>query len=212
MSDKNLGRRKALKLLIAGAFGAGAARAAEPPVPAGCDDIKKAFGLPGDINAACFRVRGDRAYVSDAFKKRVFCFGRGGEKIWESSGADRFAIPCGKFPLDISPEGELWVANTGKHRLERLDPKTGEFICEWVPAKGFELRGCCNPMAFACMGNGSFALMEKGAWEFRIFEPSGAAVKTAKIARDWMKYDVQFEGSKGLVKFFDGENIKTFKA
>lgn len=213
MKKENFGRRKALKLLAAGVLGIGSGRAiADSLNPMdGNEDVIKNFNLPNDIHATCFKVYQGRLFVSDAFKKRMFCFSKTGEKIWESSGGDRFAIPCDKFPLDISPEGELWVANTGKHRLEQLDTKTGKLISEWAPRKDFALRGCCNPMAFACVGNGRFATMEKGAWEFRIFDPSGAASSTVKIGRDWEKYDIAYDEEKGVVKFFDGENIKTAK-
>ena len=83
-----------------------------------------------------------------------------GRLVWESSGEDRFIIP------------ELWVANVGRKRLERLDPQTGRFMASWQPTEPFG--GCCNPVRFAALAGGRFVTMEKGTRRVRIYAPSGA--------------------------------------
>ncbi len=212
MKNPNYSRRKILKVLISGLMALRLSVFAQTPKELSASNLSlKDFNLPLDIHPTFFKIFEDKIFVSDAYKKRIYCFSKKGELIWESQGEDKFAIPCDKFPLDISPEGELWVANTGKHRLENLDVKTGKFIASWKPQKEFELRGCCNPMAFVCLGLGSFALMEKGAFELRIFEASGRALRTLKIEKDWERYEISFDEKKSELKFFDGENRKEIK-
>jgi streptogramin lyase len=94
-----------------------------------------------------------------------------GELIWESHGEDRLIIPGAAFPIDLSPDGELWVANVGRKRLEQLDPATGRFIASWHPKE--PLGGCCNPVRFAALSNGRFLTMEKGTRQVCIYSPSG---------------------------------------
>ncbi len=96
--------------------------------------------------------------------------------VWSSQGEDKFIVPGAAFPIDISPEGNLWVANPGRKRLEQLDPETGRFIASWHPQENFG--GCCNPVRFAAMANGKFVTMEKGTRQARIFAPSGEVVRT----------------------------------
>ncbi|MDD4097243.1 MAG: hypothetical protein PHC30_00605 [Lentisphaeria bacterium] len=97
-----------------------------------------------------------------------------GETAWESSGQDRFIVPGDAFPLDLSPEGNLWVANVGRKRLEQLDPRTGRFLAAWQPQEPF--RGCCNPVRFAALRHGRFVTMEKGTRQARLFDPAGNEV------------------------------------
>ena len=95
----------------------------------------------------------------------------GGSPVWESHGADKFIVPGAAFPLDLSPEGELWAANIGRKRLERLDPATGRFIASWEPREMFG--GCCNPVRFAALPGGRFVTMEKGVRRACIYQPDG---------------------------------------
>lgn len=97
-----------------------------------------------------------------------------GETVWESAGQDRFIIPGDAFPIDLSPEGNLWVANVGRKRLEQLDPQTGRFLASWEPLEPF--RGCCNPVRFAALRHGRFVTVEKGTRQARLFDPAGNAV------------------------------------
>ena len=95
-----------------------------------------------------------------------------GKLLWESHGESRFIIPGAAFPIDLSPEGELWVANVGRKYLEQLDLKTGKFIASWQPLE--EFGGCCNPVRFAALPGGRFVTMEKGVRRACIYQASGA--------------------------------------
>lgn len=105
--------------------------------------------------------------------KRTICArqGSGGGLVWESHGADKFIVPGAAFPLDLSPEGELWAANIGRKRLEQLDPATGRFVASWEPREAFG--GCCNPVRFAALPGGRFVTMEKGVRRACVYRPDG---------------------------------------
>ena len=94
-----------------------------------------------------------------------------GMRVWESHGEDKFIVPGAAFPLDLSPDGELWAANIGRKRLEQLDPATGRFIASWEPREAFG--GCCNPVRVAARPGGRFVTMEKGVRRACVYLPSG---------------------------------------
>lgn len=121
--------------------------------------------------AVTFRLDG-LVFSTDRQKKTVLARNeKTGAPVWESQGEDRLIVPGAAFPLDLSPAGELWVANVGKKRLEQLDPKTGRFIASWQPKEPFA--GCCNPVRFAALARGRFITMEKGTRQVCIYQPSG---------------------------------------
>lgn len=146
----------------------------------------------------------DRVFVTDAYKKRVYCLNADGDVLWETKGADRFILPNPRFPVSMSPDGELWVSNMGRHRLERLDPETGAFMAFWQPNPRQAFPGCCNPVEFAAIGGGRFVTMEKGINKVRIFEPSGDGAFLADIGPDWLKYTMAFDSKNGTLEYSDG--------
>jgi hypothetical protein len=85
-----------------------------------------------------------------------------------------FIIPSGCFGLAVSPEGELWVINPGKHALE-LYSHEGSLVRFWQNASfgpdGFS--GCCNPVHIAILPDGSFVTSEKGIVRVKIHKPFG---------------------------------------
>ncbi len=121
-------------------------------------------GLPARLGDMEFRVERER-------RKVMAVSISSGEQVWESDGFDGWIVPGASFPLDVSPEGNLWVANVGRKRLEQLDPQSGAFIASWVPEEAFS--GCCNPVRFAALEGGRFLTMEKGKRQARLYAPSG---------------------------------------
>lgn len=167
----------------------------------------KVFTAPSEIQIADFAFDDNNVFISDAFKKRIYKFSKDGNLIWESSGENRFVIPNHKFPISISPEGDLWVANTGMKRLEKLDKSNGKFIASWTPAKNFEFLGCCNPVAFVAISGGKFVTMEKGIKKIKMFLPSGESKIIDQLSSDWSNYDLKFD--KDAIFYFDGKkNVK----
>ncbi|NLF93617.1 MAG: hypothetical protein GX564_06985 [Oligosphaeraceae bacterium] len=121
--------------------------------------------------------------------------------VWESRGEDRFIVPGAAFPLDLSPEGELWVANVGRKRLERLDPQTGRFLAFWEPAAKFA--GCCNPVRFAALSGGRFVTMEKGSRRACIYLPSGELERVLSDSLSASEHDYHLYHTADTVHLYD---------
>ena len=99
------------------------------------------------------------------------------DEIEGKSGNDQihgFIIPSPYFDLAFNGDGELWVANPGKHSLENYTIN-GELRTWWtassVSIKGFS--GCCNPVHFAFLPDGTFVTSEKGTIRIKVYKPSG---------------------------------------
>ena len=136
--------------------------------------------------------------------KRTICADRetDGIRVWESHGEDKFIVPGAAFPLDLSPDGELWAANIGRKRLEQLDPATGRFIASWEPREMFG--GCCNPVRFAALAGGRFVTMEKGVRRACVYLPSGELerVVTDGLSASEFNYYLGRDGN-GAVHLYD---------
>ena len=156
-----------------------------------------AFAVRPDhvLNGVSYHV--DRA-------KRTVCADReiDGVRVWESHGADKFIVPGAAFPLDLSPDGVLWVANIGRKRLEQLEPATGRFIASWEPREMFG--GCCNPVRFAALPGGRFVTMEKGVRRACVYLPSGELerVVTDNLSDSEFNYYLGRDGN-GAVHLYD---------
>lgn len=146
-------------------------------------------GLPARLGDLEFRVVRERRKVM-AVKFST------GEQVWESDGLEAWIVPGAAFPLDVSPEGYLWVANVGRKRLEQLDPQSGTFIASWVPAEPFA--GCCNPVRFAALGGGRFLTMEKGRRQARLYAPSGELLEiiVPDLSASEFNYEIRKTGNK----------------
>ena len=146
------------------------------------------------LNGMSFQV--DRA------KRTVLANMESGDLAWESHGEDKFIVPGAAFPLDLSQDGELWVANIGRKRLEQLDPATGRFIASWEPREAFG--GCCNPVRFAALPGGRFVTMEKGVRRACVYLPSGELerVVTDKLSDSEFNYYLGRDAN-GAVHLYD---------
>jgi len=85
-----------------------------------------------------------------------------------------FVIPSPFFDVDVDPDGELWIANTGLQKIQNytMDGKLRAF---WGTS-GYELQdftGCCNPAHFLILSDGSFVTCEKGLVRIKVYRPSG---------------------------------------
>jgi hypothetical protein len=119
-------------------------------------------------------------FAADAGNRAVHRFTDGGR--YEGSfggktgmdGNHGFIVPSPYFDLDVTPDGELWVVNPGRHSLENYtdEGKLRSYLENLSPEiDGFS--GCCNPAHIAIMADGSFLTSEKGVVRIKIHEPSG---------------------------------------
>lgn len=123
---------------------------------------------------------GDLLYLADAGRKVVWQYDRTGallNRIGVKDPARKipgFVIPSPCFDLGISPAGDLWVVNPGRHQFEQYSP-SGELKSTWGEAslttEGFT--GCCNPTHFAFLPDGSFITGEKGVERVKLYHPDG---------------------------------------
>ncbi len=138
-------------------------------------------------------------YAADAGMKVVHRYDRSGKLLNQIGQKDPennipgFIIPSPYFDVCIGREGELWVANTGRHELEQFSPD-GQLITSWgkpsMTIEGF--CGCCNPSHFTILSDGSFVTSEKGIERIKVYSPSGTLSSVVATPDNFE------EGTRGL--------------
>jgi hypothetical protein len=89
-------------------------------------------------------------------------------------GENKFVIPSPYFDIAMAPDGLLRVVDPGRHLIVAYTVNGDR---EWVwgaatPAiEGFS--GCCNPVNFAMLADGSFVMAEKGLVRVKIYDAEG---------------------------------------
>jgi ligand-binding sensor domain-containing protein len=131
-------------------------------------------------------VDGNNVFVADAGERIVLRFDTTGTFIDRIGDKDStkdisgFVIPSANFDLAIGQDGSLWAANTGRHKLQNFRPN-GDLISEWgeAGAQTAAFCGCCNPVSFTLLGDGSFVTGEKGFSRVKIYNQAGKFVTVA---------------------------------
>lgn len=128
-------------------------------------------------------VSGDDVFVADAGNRIVVHYDADGNVIKEIGAKDEnrniggFVIPSPYFDLAIADDGLLRVVNPGEHRIEAYT-FDGDLEFSWGKASmkidGF--CGCCNPINFAILADGSFVTCEKGLTRVKIYDADGEFV------------------------------------
>lgn len=112
--------------------------------------------------------------IADAGAKRIFILNKKGEvRSMIGQGDHKFIVPSPYFDVALTPGNELFIANTGKHRIERwtTDGKLlGSFGEAGTAPEAF--CGCCNPAHFTHFGNG-FVTAEKGINRIKVLNADG---------------------------------------
>ncbi len=122
-------------------------------------------------------------YVADAGNRVVIRYDTSGQllnrigKKDTQRGIGGFVIPSPNFDLAMADDGLLRVVNPGKHRIEAYTPD-GDLEFYWgdysMRIQGFS--GCCNPMNFTLLTDGSFVTSEKGLTRVKIYDRDGKFV------------------------------------
>jgi hypothetical protein len=122
-------------------------------------------------------------FVADAGNRIVIHYDTDGNVINHigKKDADKnipgFLVPSPYFDLAVAPDGLLRVINPGMHRIEAYTFE-GDLEFSWGKFSndldGFT--GCCNPVTFAILENGSYITCEKGLVRVKIYDANGAFV------------------------------------
>lgn len=135
-------------------------------------------------------VSSNKKYVAfaDAGNKMVFILDKGGEVKKMIGQNDRhFVIPSPYFEVALDNENNVFVANTGLHRIETysIDGVLKSQFGEAGTAPG-SFCGCCAPPHFALIPEG-FVTAEKGINRIKILNKKGEFVEFVNSKNNFIK-------------------------
>jgi len=145
---------------------------------------------PYEDNSLITSVSANRRFVAfaDAENKSVFILDKGGEVKKIIGQNDRhFVIPSPYFEVVLDSMNNLYVANTGLHRIETysIDGVLKGFFGE--PGLAPEnFCGCCAPAHFALIPQG-FITAEKGINRIKILNKKGEFVEFVNSRNSFIK-------------------------
>jgi len=125
----------------------------------------------------------DGVLVADAGNAVVVRFDADGNLIGRigEKDADRnipgIHVPSPYFDVAMAPDGLLRVVNPDQLRIEAYTLR-GDLEFWWGQASTnvADFCGCCNPVNFAMLPDGSYVTAEKGLIRVKIYDPAGAFV------------------------------------
>ncbi|MBG0859303.1 MAG: hypothetical protein IQL11_07330, partial [Bacteroidales bacterium] len=128
---------------------------------------------PFEDNAIITSIAANRDYVAyaDAANRTVYVLDNNGAvKYIIGKSEESFVIPSLFFDVDLGNDNILYVANTGKRRIEKRNIDGS--ILGFYGEPGIEPEnfcGCCNPAHFALIPGG-FVTAEKGINRIKILD------------------------------------------
>ena len=145
---------------------------------------------PFEDSSMITSVSSNTKYVAfaDAGNKIVFILDKGGEvKKMIGQNDKHFVIPSPYFDVDLDNNNNLYVANTGLHRIETY---TIEGILKSQFGKAGtapgSFCGCCAPPHFAIIPQG-FVTAEKGINRIKILDKNGEFVEFVNSKNNFIK-------------------------
>jgi len=123
---------------------------------------------------------GQDVFVGDGANAVVLRMNRAGRVLGrigetdERGRAPGLVLPSRRMDLAVEAPDRLWIANSGRHRLQS-HAFDGRLHSWWgkgsAGAAGFV--GCCNPVSFALLGGGGFVTCEKGVRRVKAYDAGG---------------------------------------
>jgi len=108
-----------------------------------------------------------------------------------------FVLPSPYFDIAVAPDGLLRVTNPGRHLIEAYT-FDGDREFSWGKASmaidGF--CGCCNPIHFSLMPDGSFLTSEKGITRIKVYDPEGKFVSVVAGPDEFVEHDRIFNETR----------------
>ena len=128
----------------------------------------------------CIAVAANDVFVADSRAPAVLRYDLGGKllgRIGEENEAKNIPgiiVPSPYFDVAVGPDGALWAANPGRHRVECYTPG-GDLKSWWGRSspKIDSFCGCCNPTHIALAPDGSFVTSEKGLPRVKVYAKTG---------------------------------------
>ena len=144
---------------------------------------------PYEKNSMITSVSSNTNFVAfaDAGTKRVFILKKNGEVASMIGHAEeKFIIPSPYFDVALTEDNVLFIANTGKLRIETwtTDGRLLNYFGETGTAPD-AFCGCCNPAHFALLKDG-FVTAEKGINRIKILNNNGEFVEFVSSSNDFM--------------------------
>jgi len=138
------------------------------------------YGLGARAYITSVSVRGNRVWVADAGNRQIVRYDKRGQVEAVVGGKPAagespvFVIPSPYMDVVATDDGGVWVANTGRHRLELYGPDK-QLVRHWgtFGAGSERFCGCCNPSEFAILPDGRFVTAEKGIPRVKIYSAHG---------------------------------------
>ncbi len=135
-------------------------------------------------------VSANRKFVTfaDAGNKMVFILDKGGEvKNMVGQNDGQFVIPSPYFDVALDDQDNLFVANTGRHRIETrtIDGVLKSYFGEAGTAPE-RFCGCCAPPHFILIPDG-FVTAEKGINRIKILNKKGEFVEFVNSKNNFVK-------------------------
>jgi hypothetical protein len=145
---------------------------------------------PFEDSSLITSVSSNRKYVAfaDAGNKLVFILDKGGEvKKIIGQNSNHFVIPSPFFDVALDSVNNLYVANTGQHRIETYttDGVLKSMFGEAGTSPG-AFCGCCAPPHFEVIPKG-FVTAEKGINRIKILDKQGEFVEFVNSRNNFIK-------------------------
>ena len=148
--------------------------------------VLKVMKLPVSAELTSLAGASNRLYAADCINRCVYVLPLAGDERQVIGGHPRFVVPSPFFDVVPVPDGSVWIANPGMHRLEQYSPR-GEFLSAWGRASldpgGF--CGCCNPTHVALAPDGSFVTSEKRIVRIKRYDHGGRFLGIVSGQEDW---------------------------
>jgi|LSQX01.3.fsa_nt_gb hypothetical protein len=120
-------------------------------------------------------------FVADAGNRQILRFDASGMWLNEIAGMDEqrgippLAIPSPHLDIEMSPAGELVVANPGRRSIQYHAIGDGALVRSWgLSSNGLEgFGGCCNPTDIALLPDGRVVTSEKGLPRVKVHSADG---------------------------------------
>ena len=164
----------------------------------------------------------DRIWVADWGTKLVYEYdndGRLKSRLCarnEQAGYPGIIAPSPHFDVSVAGNDRLYVSNPGMHRIESYSFDGHLQSYRGAPGNDFSsFCGCCNPVDFAMMPDGSFVTGEKGIPRIKIHNPEGRFVEFVagpdQFASNTMSLDLAVtpDGRVLVLDAIDG-TVRTF--